>query len=39
MAILKQGILDWPGNNGKSTSHSNFKLTFSESSLDLVKGF
>ena len=30
---------DWPGNDRKMTSHSNFKLRFSESYLDLVRGF
>ena len=30
---------DWPGNDTKMTSHRNFKLRFSESSLDLVRGF
>ena len=30
---------DWPGNDGKMMSHSNFKLTFSKIPLDLVRGF
>ena len=28
----------WPGKDGKMTSHSNFNLRFSESSLNLVRG-
>ena len=39
MAIVKQGMPDWQGNDGKMTSHSNFKIRFSERSLDLVRGF
>ena len=27
MAIVKQGISDWQGNDGKMTSHNNFKLS------------
>ena len=30
---------DWPGNDRKMTSHSNFKLRFSERPLDEVRGF
>ena len=30
IAVVKQGLLDWPGNDGKTTSHSNFNLRFSE---------
>ena len=30
---------DWPWNDGKMTSHSNFKLRFSEKILDMVRGF
>ena len=30
---------DWPGSYGKITSHKNFKIRFSERSLDLVRGF
>ena len=30
---------NWPGKNGKMTSHSNFKLRFSKKPLDLVGGF
>ena len=37
--IVMQGIWDLPGNDGKMTSHDNFKLRFSESSLDLVRDF
>ena len=29
---------DWPDNDGKMTSHSNFKLTFFKRSLDLLRG-
>ena len=32
-------MLDWPGNDRKMTSHSIFKLSFFERSLDLVRGF
>ena len=38
MAILKERAFHWPGTDGKMTSHSNFKVRFSESSLDLVTG-
>ena len=34
-----EGMSDWPGNDGKRTSHNNFKLRFSEMSLDRVGGF
>ena len=37
--IVKQGIWDWPISDGKITSQNNFKLRFSESSLDLVRDF
>ena len=30
---------DWPGNDGKMTSHGNLKVRFSERSSDLVRGF
>ena len=30
---------DWPDNDRKMTSDRNFKLRFSERSLDLVRGF
>ena len=33
------GTSDWPGNDGKMTSQNNFKLRFSERSLDLARGF
>ena len=36
--ILKQGISDWPGNDGKMTSHNNFKVRFSGRSLNVVIG-
>ena len=39
MAILKEGTSHWPGDDGKMTAHSNFKLKFSERSLDIVKCF
>ena len=39
MAIVKQRISDWPGNNGKMTSHSNFQLRFSERPLDVAGDF
>ena len=39
MAIVKQRTSDWPDNDGERTSNSIFKLTFSERSLDLVRGF
>ena len=39
MAIVKQEMSDWPGSNGKMTSHSNLKLRLSEASLDVVRGF
>ena len=39
MNIAKQGMSDWPGNGGKVTSCRNLKLRYSESSLDLVRGF
>ena len=29
---------NWPGDNKKITSHSNFKLRFSKKLLDLVRG-
>ena len=37
--ILMHGMSDWSGNDGKTTSHNNFKLRFSERFLDLVRGF
>ena len=33
-----QGISNWPGNDGKMTSYSNFKERLSARSLDLVRG-
>ena len=39
MTILKQVMSDWPGNDRIMTSHSNFKLRYSETSLDVVRGF
>ena len=30
---------DWPGKNGKMTSHNNFKLRSCKRLLDLVRGF
>ena len=30
---------DWPDNVGKITSHSNFKLRYSERSVDVVRAF
>ena len=39
MAIVTQGITDWPGTNGKLTSDSSLKLRFSKSSRDEVRGF
>ena len=30
MAIVKQEMSDWPGNDEKMTSYSNFKVKFSE---------
>ena len=38
MAIAKQGILDWPGNDERMMSHSNFKVIFSERLLVVVIG-
>ena len=32
-------MLDWPGNDRKMTSDSNFKERFSKNYLDLVRGF
>ena len=34
MAIVKQGMSDWPGNDGKITSHSNLKLSVSKWGVD-----
>ena len=39
MAIVKQGMSGWPGNDGEMTSDSNFKVTFSKRPLELVRGF
>ena len=39
MAIVKQEMLDWLGNDGKITSQSNFKIKFSKGYLDIVTGF
>ena len=38
MAIVKQEMSEWPGND-RTMSHINFKLRFSEKSLDVVRGF
>ena len=38
MPTVKQGMSHWPGNDGKMTSHSNFKVTFSKRPLHLVRG-
>ena len=35
---VKQGMSDWPGNDKKITSHSNFRLRFPERPLDIVRG-
>ena len=32
MAIVKQGMSDWPGNDGEMTSHSNSRLSTSKRS-------
>ena len=37
--LVKQGMSDWLGNDGKIASHSHFKLKLPERSLDLVRGF
>ena len=34
-----EGMSDWPGNDGKRTSHNSIKLRFSERSLDPVGDF
>ena len=39
MAIVKRGMLDWPGNDEKMTSYSNLTVSFSEILLDVVRGF
>ena len=39
MAIVKQGMSDWPGNDGEMTSDRNFQPTFSKRSLVLFRGF
>ena len=39
MAIVKQGMSDYQGYNRKITSHSNFKLRFSEKILVVVEVF
>ena len=39
MVIVKQGMSDWLGSDGKMTSRNNFKLGFSKRSFDLIKGF
>ena len=36
---MNQRMSDWPGNDGKMTSHSNFKLKFSKRSWVLIRGF
>ena len=38
MAFVEQETSDSPGNDGKMTSHSNFRLRFSKKPLNLVKG-
>ena len=37
--IVKLGMSVWPENDRKMTSHSNFKLRFSEKPLDVVRRF
>ena len=37
--IVKPGMSDWPDNDWKITSRRNFKLRFSERSLDIVRSF
>lgn len=39
MAIVKRGMLDWPGNDEKMTSYSNLTVSFSEILLNVVRGF
>ena len=39
LTIKKQTISDLPDNDRKMTSYSNFKLRFSERSLDVIRGF
>lgn len=39
LAIVKQEILDWPGNNGKITSENNLELSSSEKNWDLDRGY
>ena len=39
MAIVKQVMSDLPDNEKKMTPHSNFQLRFSETSLDVIRGF
>ena len=39
LAIIKEGASYWLGNNEKIRSQSNFKLTFSKISLDIIRGF
>ena len=39
MAIVKQSLLDCPGNDEKMTSHSNFNLKFSKRLLVVVRSF
>ena len=36
---VKQEMSNWPENDRKMTSNSNFKMKFSQRSLDSVKGF
>ena len=38
MAIVKPGMSDWPGNDGKMTSHSKMKLSASKRSLGVDIG-
>ena len=37
--MVKQGMSDWPANDGKMTSHNNFELRFSEKFFDQGRGF
>ena len=39
LTIAKQAMSNWPGSDGKMTSHYNFKLRLSKRSLDLGRGF
>ena len=37
MAVVKQGMSDWSNNGRKMTSHSNYRLKFSERPLHVVR--